>query len=493
MSHEKFIKFIPASGMIILFLLTFFTHFHILNVDVRGFHTWRQAQTMWNVRNFVRHDANIFNPRINSFNGGKDNIQRYEFPLLQYSIAIFQKVFGEKPIVFRLLMFFLAFFSLVGFYKLAFLCFNKALVAMLSTFSLAFSPCFFHYAYNPMPDGLALAGGIWYLYFLFKYKNSENLFDLVGASFSLLVATLSKLPFVMFSIVSIFLFIQYILNKRSLGKILVFCLIQILFILPALWWYLWVIQSWSGNPVLVGVFGNHLSNFEYFEILKYHKDIMFPRILLYPAIWLFFIFGVYYFFKNGSFRSEIISLVFISFLYLGLEFNAINTVHDYYLLPFLPWMFLIAGFGFLFINNLSPYINYFVFIVFLAYVPINTVNSTKERWSLENSFANQDVIKYRSELENIISNEEICIILNDKSTYIFSYYIDKMGHIFSDDYLPIDWIPDMIINHEVTHMYSDSRVIDQDAAFQKYVDTLLLEAGSIHVYKLKSKEDLRDR
>ena len=60
-----------------------------------------------------------------------------------------------------------------------------------------------------------------------------------------------------------------------------------------------------------------------------------------------------------------------------------------------------------------------------------------------------------------------------------------MGHIFYNDELPVDWIGDMIDNYGETHMYSDSRKIDQDSAFYQFVDTLLLDISSIHVYKLR--------
>lgn len=88
-------------------------------------------------------------------------------------------------------------------------------------------------------------------------------------------------------------------------------------------------------------------------------------------------------------------------------------------------------------------------------------------------------------MKNIVPNDELCIILNDNSTYTFSYQIDKMGHIFNDDYLPAYWIENMIGYHGVKYMYSDSGKVDQDAEVQKYLDSLLLKAGSVHVYRLK--------
>jgi len=72
--------------------------------------------------------------------------------------------------------------------------------------------------------------------------------------------------------------------------------------------------------------------------------------------------------------------------------------------------------------------------------------------------------------------------------YVFSYQIDKMGHIFSNDHLPIGWIDDMINRFKIKYMYSDSRKIDTSAAFQPYIDSLLIQAGSIKVFKLKPKK-----
>ncbi|MBP8086426.1 MAG: hypothetical protein KAY48_03995, partial [Saprospiraceae bacterium] len=64
-------------------LISTFLHLHVFTLPIQGKDTWRQSKTAWNIRYFVRHDANILNPRQPYLNG-EDNIVRYEFPLMQW-------------------------------------------------------------------------------------------------------------------------------------------------------------------------------------------------------------------------------------------------------------------------------------------------------------------------------------------------------------------------------------------------------------------------
>ena len=95
-------------------------------------------------------------------------------------------------------------------------------------------------------------------------------------------------------------------------------------------------------------------------------------------------------------------------------------------------------------------------------------------------------MRNKDALRKLVPNDEKCIILNDVSTYIFSYQIDKQGFIFQDDHLPMLWIDDMVKNYNVHYMYSDSRKVDGSPEFQPFVDSLIFERGTIKVFKLKA-------
>ncbi len=86
----------------------------------------------------------------------------------------------------------------------------------------------------------------------------------------------------------------------------------------------------------------------------------------------------------------------------------------------------------------------------------------------------------------MVPNDAPCIILNDVSSYVFAYQIDKKGHIFANDDLPVEWIEDMIKRFGVRYMYSDSRKINENPRVQGLVDSLLFQSGSLQVVKLKA-------
>ena len=111
-------KYVSIFLFTFIVLLSFLLHHKYINHEISGLHDWRQTQTGWNIRNFTRYDFNILNPRVASFNGGKDNIYRYEFPVYQWVIGGIQKIIGEDVSVIRYSTFLLGLCSLLGFYYL---------------------------------------------------------------------------------------------------------------------------------------------------------------------------------------------------------------------------------------------------------------------------------------------------------------------------------------------------------------------------------------
>ena len=116
------------------------------------------------------------------------------------------------------------------------------------------------------------------------------------------------------------------------------------------------------------------------------------------------------------------------------------------------------------------------------------MNITHQDWQPDGASTNLDLYNYKKQLRNAAPQNALCIIINDHTNYIFSYMIDKRGHIFSNDQLPIPWIADMIDNHNVTYMYSDSDVVNSDPDLMPHIDSMVLQAGSIKVFKLRAPQ-----
>jgi len=97
----------------------------------------------------------------------------------------------------------------------------------------------------------------------------------------------------------------------------------------------------------------------------------------------------------------------------------------------------------------------------------------------------KDLYQYREDFRKAAPNNAKCIILNDESTYVFSYLIDKQGFIFNTSNLDPGWVSDMIDNKGATYMYCNNRKVDENPEISKFFESLVLQQGIIKVFKLK--------
>jgi uncharacterized membrane protein YuzA (DUF378 family) len=465
-------------------------HWHIFTTDLMGIHLWRQSQTQINIQNFYRHDFNIFNPRNNSFNGGKDNIMRYEFPVMQWLIAANHKILGESIAITRISMFLIGLWGIWGLFFMLKHIFKDAFLAILGAWFFTFSPVFYYYTMNPLPDVFALSSIFWTIGFFFRFFNTHKWNNVFLSAVFLSLATLAKLPYIIFgSLVGAYVLIRYFRDSpKQIYALLKISLIYGIFLLPAFVWYKWVIPTWGTNGVLKGIFDNTIPLSKTLEILKFHTCTLLPKILINYAALPFFILSLYFMVKNKVIKNEIFWLLSVMGLsviaYFLFEINMIDIVHDYYMMPFLPPLFILVVYGIREFLKTSMPLKWVVIALALA-APLCAYRAVQNYWSVEMSFCNPYLFIHKKDLRNAVSQNEKCIILNDQSTYVFSYLIDKQGFIFWNNELPVAWVEDMIKNYGVTYMYSDSRKVDERADFQPFIDSLIMQRGSVKVLKLK--------
>ena len=452
---------------------------------------------MWNVRNFLRYDNNIMNPRVSHFNGRMhDNTMRYEFPVMQWGIAQVQRVFGDEVIVARVCVWIIGVFGLAGFYLLLRTMGFAAYLSLAGTVLLQFSPLFYFYTVNILPDLMALAAAIWYLYFTFAYIRSQRTWQYVAAAAFLLLATLAKLPFAMFGIVGIvYVFRHLFRGGRLQWRVVVFAVVHLLVMFPAWEWYTWVMRGWNNNPVVYGIFASTNTYEQDLRIFQHYYREYIPYDLLSPAVWLFALLGILWPVRrvgHPGFRAYVWALALITLVYVALQWNTITIVHDYYLLPLLPWLYIVvtAGAGRLvqvFASWGRPNVGYGLLLLAVLAAPILAYKQRQKAWDVTASYRYaefEDAFRHREALRGAVDDEATVIAINDNSYHILTWLIQKRGYVFSQNSLQPLWVKDLIDNYGVTYLYSTSRKIDQDPAFAPYLDSLILEAGQVHVYKL---------
>lgn len=485
-----------ASGILVAAIcISILLHWKIFSLDLNGVHIWRQSQNEWYIRNFVRHDHNFLYPKISALNHGeKGSLFRSEFPLMQWSIAQVQRLFGEYIFIVRIMMFLISILSIIGLFHMILALLKDRLIAALTACSFTFAPIFYYYSINPMSDIWAMCAQIWMMVFLIKYIDSGQFKFFIRSCLLLMIAGLCKLPFFICGIMLLTASVQgYLYYGRSIPTLFKKIFFLIIISAPVAAWYFLAFMDWEYQGVFRGVsVGFNIVDFwTYFKFALFHWV---PMHLVNVFALLFLLIGLKsILIRNtltNSIRWVLLSGLIITLIYYFYEINMINKIHDYYMLPFLIWLHIGIALG-LHSINLSRY-RLGILFLFLA-MPVYAYLKTTPYWNQEHNPYNADWFKYSGTLQSIVPADSLCIMLNDNSGVVVAYAIDKQGYVFDRDDLPPAWIEDMILHRNTYYMYSDSRVVDTSGEVRPFLDSLLMERGSIRVFKLISSKKVLDR
>jgi hypothetical protein len=155
-------------------------HWKVFKLDLISIHVWRQTETQSTINNFYNEDYNILNPRRNN-RGDTEGYFRMEFPLMQWLFASAAKIFGNSVLLTRILTFIIGFITLFGLYMLVKTISNNHETGLLAAWCMNFSPSFYYYTVNPLPDNFALAFAVWGMAFFFlSIRLKKNTFFLLS-------------------------------------------------------------------------------------------------------------------------------------------------------------------------------------------------------------------------------------------------------------------------------------------------------------------------
>ena len=161
----------------------------------------------------------------------------------------------------------------------------------------------------------------------------------------------------------------------------------------------------------------------------------------------------------------------------------IGYVHDYYLFPFLPPIFLLVAFGayHLYLIN-KPKMKYVVIFILLI-LPVTAYLRADTRWNPKSPGFNVDFYNYKDELRNLVPSNSMCIVGKDFSGVIYLYYIDKKGWTYDNPDLLKKYIGSCI-EKGAEYIYMDNQV-DTMTGVKEHLQEKIFDKGAIRVYKLK--------
>ena len=386
-------------------IVLFFTVrlYGITNPPIEVGHNWRMTVVNMVARNFSEIDNTIYYPRLD-IAGDKTGITGMEFPIFNYLIYLVSEIFGYQHWYGRLINLIITSFGMLYFFKLIQRFFNSE-VAFNSTIILTVS-LWFQFSRKIMPDTFSASLVIAGLYYGFNYIYNEHkkrhLVNLLLFSALITLGMLSKLSSACLLAVIGLVVVQKdisITKKTTLSLIVLICLIPVVF-----WYFYWV-------PKLVETY-----EFWHFymgkEFTKGLSEIYnnVPAFLLrfYDSALKYIGFVVFCIGFVGGFitkNKKILSISIITFLAFsvfiikaGLNFSH----HNYYVLPFIPVMALVAGYGITLIKNKK------LGIVLLAIISIEGI--ANQQHEFRNSKSNEYLIGLESDLDKISAKEDLILI-----------------------------------------------------------------------------------
>ena len=322
----------------------------ITNAPLETAHNWRQTTVAMVARNFFEVDNNILYPRID-IAGEKTGITGMEFPVLNYLIYLFSKVFGYSHWYGRLINLIVSSFGLFFFYKIVLKYFDKR-IAFNAAIILLFS-IWFSYSRKIMPDTFATSLIIIGVYYGSNFLEKSNFFSLLLYIIFIALGTLSKLPAAYLLVIFVVFFGSNKINIQL--KVIFFFATITSLLLPTVWYFYWVpylvdqFGFWHffmGKNILIGLqeIINSLPN----TLKRFYDDA-----LKYIGFSIF-IFGLIKMIgKQNKLLLTIFCLSFFSFLIVVFKAGFTFSHHTYYIIPFVPVMALVCGFGIYKIKNIK--------------------------------------------------------------------------------------------------------------------------------------------
>jgi hypothetical protein len=345
MSSSAVFQFTRIIAKDFRFWICLFFVFRLYGINqppIESGHSWRQTFTCMVARNFLEQDPNILLPRTD-LSGTRPDVVACEFPLFNYLIFIVAKIFGYQHWYGRLINLAISSLGIYMFYLIVRQYFGNRTAVFAGIIFLSSS--WFVFSRKIMPDTFSVSLVLIGLFFLVKYlKNGKwhslLLFFIFGA-----LGGLCKIPAMIILSLSLIAVIDPKIDRNK--RLMTFAALSAASLAVFAWYFAW----------------------EPFLLHKYRNQLYFPRGIIQGInelchLWrgtidkftfvslrsyislIFFGTGVYFMIKKRVFLlMKILAISVPVLIYFMIKSGYVFATHNYYIIPFVPVMALIAGYG----------------------------------------------------------------------------------------------------------------------------------------------------
>lgn len=439
----------------------------ITNPPIEKGHNWRQATGLMVARNYLEADNNILYPRVDD-NNGESGIIGMEFPVLNYLIYLASLLFGYSHWYGRLINLIISSIGIYFFYKLIAKYLHKKL-AFFATLILL-SSIWFVFSRKTMPDTFCISLTFISLYFGLNYLENGKFKNLIIYTIIGAAGILSKIPAGIYLVIfAIPLFNKKILLKRKI----LFTFLTIVVLSIVYWWYF----IWNVNlSHQFGTWYNSGKNISdgFTEIIQ-NPGLTFKRFY-FSALqsYLFFslfIAGIFFSIKKkDKLILVVFSISFFMFIIYIFKSGFYFYHHNYYIIPFVPVMALIAAYPLTLIKNKK------LLIVILFAGIIESIANQQHDFFINNKE------RYKLELEQIadtFSDKDDLIAINGNGNPQQIYLTHRKGWNLTNEELNNDMVIENIKSKGCKYL-----IVNKNNIYSKIDKEIIFSNDNYCVYKL---------
>lgn len=394
--------------------------FSIAQPPLETAHNWRQTTVTMVARNFLEIDANPFYPRVDMA-GELSGICGMEFPLLNYLIYLVSLVFGYEHWYGRLINLLIASLGLWYFFKYLKSYFSERF-AFSASMILLFSLCYY-YSRKIMPDTFSIALIFMGIYLVKEFVQKGKWWRFFGFFAFTTLGLLSKLP----AIAALVFIWPAFLEANKKQKIFITSALAMSGLITGIWYFYWV-------PFLDATYGyHHFFMGESFSwTLNFLKEnwtktlhLFYEKALGYSGF-AALLAGIFFARKNKALL--VLSLMSIP-IFIGFLLKSADkfTNHEYYIIPFIPIMALIAAEA---ISRLPKKVWIFALVAISA-------EGVIRKWSDQFTINDAGLVTIESEIAPFVASTDLIVINSDEFPTPM-YFAHRKGWLASNDQLLSD-------------------------------------------------------
>lgn len=415
-------------------ILNFILHVFFMDRPPNSVHTWRQSHTLAVARNFYEEDMNIFKPRVDN-RKLTNGVTGMQFPSMEYVFALAYHITGERFWVARFLTWCMFIAGALGLFAWIKAWLNNENIAYYSTVIFMFIPELFYHCINPLPDILALSASIWALYFYVKFQQNKTWQNILFCTF---FATLSGLTKIQYLAIGFFMITIFFMRIRSYSwlDLLKLSIFGIITVSVSILWYRYAIHLIRSSGLSdFGLETRPAKEWKVIqEILEQNIISDLPELLLGFTSFILFVYGLFHIRTVIRQKLYFIPMLVWSIaliLYHAIELSQMKY-HQYYMMPYLPVLALIAGYGMQKITQSSKkWLRYAGYMCFYLVPVIAVIRIYPARWIIKDHYLPDELYYTNSqqELRKSVPDTALCLIGPDASGAIFPYMLHKKGAV----------------------------------------------------------------